>query len=342
MNYTDRIYGETDITEPVIEEIMASDAMQRLKKVNQYGASFYRFSHLTTNRFEHCVGVYLLLRKFNATLEEQIAGLLHDVPHTAFSHVVDFVFGGSSVGTFHEEFHKEVIMNSAIPEIVQRYDMNLEQLFDKHKFHLLERDLPDLCMDRVDYCFRDLVTDNLLTLEESTELLNDMVRVDDNIAFEHQAMARKFADKYREGDERLWGHPLQAALYHLFAEAIKIALFENIITFKDLFSVDEVVYDKLANAKHPKITENLERVKHIKVKEDSTDYDFFIKTKIRIVDPLVMSSQVVSDHGEHAQDVAGQPPSGLVRLSHLDEEFYNLNEAYRLRRQDGYYLKIIE
>ena len=49
--------------------------MQRLKRVNQYGAGFYRFAHLTTNRFEHCV-VYLLLRQFNATLEEQIAGLL--------------------------------------------------------------------------------------------------------------------------------------------------------------------------------------------------------------------------------------------------------------------------
>ncbi len=101
MKYKDRIYGTTTITEPVIQELMQSEAMQRLKKVNQYGASFYRFSHLTTNRFEHCVGVYLLLRKFNAVTEEQVAGLLHDVPHTVFSHVVDFVFGGSQVGTLH-------------------------------------------------------------------------------------------------------------------------------------------------------------------------------------------------------------------------------------------------
>lgn len=324
MKYVDRIFGETTITEPVIQDIMASDAMQRLKKVNQYGASFYRFSHLTTNRFEHCVGVYLLLRKFNATLEEQIAGLLHDVPHTAFSHVIDFVFGGSTVGTFHEEFHKEVIMNSEVPAIIKKHGMNLQQLFDKHHYHLLERELPDVCMDRVDYFFRDLVTDNILQQEQVNPILDDMIRVDDNIAFEHQAQARLFADKYREGDERLWGHPLQAALYHLFAEALKIALFENIITFKDLFTVDEVVYDKLAQSKHPQITEKLELVKHIQVKEDPNDYDFFIKTKIRVIDPFVLQ-----DHS-------------LVRLSHIDPEFDAANEVYRAKRQAGYYLKIIK
>lgn len=323
-NYTDRIYGETDITEPVIAEIIASDAMQRLKKVNQYGASFYRFAHLTTNRFEHCVGVYLLLRKFNATLKEQIAGLLHDVPHTAFSHVVDFVFGGSEVGTFHEEFHQEVVMNSAIPQILQQHGMNVADVLDKHHFHLLERDLPDLCMDRIDYCFRDLVTDRILDLPEAQLLLSKMTRFDDTIVFEEQAAARQFADRFRQGDEQLWGHPLQAALYHLFAEALKVALFENIITFKDLFSVDDVVYDKLAQSPHPVIQSNLKRIKHIQVVEDPVNYDFYIRTKIRIVDPYVL--------------VDGK----LVRLSHLDTVFDRVQEEYRQRRQAGYYLRLVE
>ncbi len=323
MNYTDRIYGQTEITEPIIQEIIASDAMQRLKKVNQYGASFYRFGHLTTNRFEHCVGVYLLLREFNATLEEQIAGLLHDVPHTAFSHVIDFVFGGSEVGTFHEEFHKEVIHNSQIPAIVAKHGMDLDLLMDKHRFHLLERDLPDLCMDRVDYCYRDLITDNAMTLDEVNDLRQHMLRFEDQIVFEDQRSARLFADKFRAGDAQLWGHPLQAALYYLFAEALKTALFENVISFKDLFSVDEIVYDKLLQSKQPIIQKNLQMVKTAQVVEDKNDYDFYIKTKVRIVDPLVL--------------VDGAP----LRLSHLDTEFHTLQEDYRQKRLEGYYLRFI-
>lgn len=324
MNYSDRIYGPTEITEPIIQEIIASEAMQRLLKVNQYGASFYRFSHLTTNRFEHCVGVYLLLRKFNATLEEQIAGLLHDVPHTAFSHVVDFVFGGSEVGTFHEEFHKEVVMNSTLPSIFTKHGFDIDTVLDKHRFRLLERDLPDLCMDRIDYFFRDLVTDRILTLEQAQTILSKMIRFEDTIAFEDMASARTFADYFRKGDQQLWGHPLQAALYYLFAEALKTALFENIISFKDLFSIDEVVYDKLAAANHPLIKKNLARVKQIQVVEDPVHYDFYIRTKIRMVDPYVITD--------------GVP----VRLSHLDSDFNTVQEAYRAKRQTGYYLRMID
>jgi HD superfamily phosphohydrolase len=33
----------------------------------------------------------LLVRRLGASLEEQIAALLHDVSHTAFSHVIDSV-----------------------------------------------------------------------------------------------------------------------------------------------------------------------------------------------------------------------------------------------------------
>jgi HD superfamily phosphohydrolase len=324
MQYSDRIYGPTEITEPIIQEIITSEAMQRLLKVNQYGASFYRFSHLTTNRFEHCVGVYLLLRKFNATLEEQIAGLLHDVPHTAFSHVVDFVFGGSEVGTFHEEFHKAVVMNSTLPSIFTKHGFSINTVLDKHRFRLLERDLPDLCMDRVDYFFRDLVTDRMLTLPQAQAILSKMIRFEDTIAFDDAAAARTFADYFRQGDQQLWGHPLQAALYYLFAEALKTALFENIITFKDLFSVDEVVYEKLANSSHPLIKTNLARVKHIQVVEDPVHYDFYIRTKIRMVDPYVVSG------------------SAPVRLSYLDEDFRAMQEAYRAKRQAGYYLRMVD
>jgi len=51
-----------------------------------------------TTRFDHSVGVMLLIRKLgagsspaSALLKEQVAALLHDVSHTAFSHVIDYV-----------------------------------------------------------------------------------------------------------------------------------------------------------------------------------------------------------------------------------------------------------
>ena len=40
-----------------------------------------------TTHFEHSLGAFILVRRLDAALDEQIAALLHDASHTAFSHV---------------------------------------------------------------------------------------------------------------------------------------------------------------------------------------------------------------------------------------------------------------
>src|SRR5438067_11128286 len=86
------IYGTYSITEPVIIELLEHPMMQRLQKVHQYGLDYYLNKPLEYNRYEHSLGVFVLLRRFGATKLEQVAGLLHDVSHTAFSHVADYLF----------------------------------------------------------------------------------------------------------------------------------------------------------------------------------------------------------------------------------------------------------
>ena len=72
----------------------------------------------------------LLIRKLSGSLKEQIAGLLHDVSHTAFSHVIDFVFENKEED-YHEKIYNSVVKNSEIPTILAKYDYNYENiLFD--------------------------------------------------------------------------------------------------------------------------------------------------------------------------------------------------------------------
>lgn len=330
MKYKDKIYGEFEITDPVILELLKSKPLERIKKINQYGASYYRFSHLDTTRFEHSVGVCYILSRLNATLEEQVAGLLHDVPHTAFSHVIDFVFGGETGVPFHEEFHEAIINNSEIPAILEKYNINTQNIFHNEKHTLLEQDLPDLCADRIDYFFRDMVTDKAMTTKEVEDLFSDMARFEQDIAFEHQDIAKQFAEKFRDASDRLWGNPYQAALYHIFAEAIKIGLIEKVIDFKDLFSTDEIVYNKLVDSNNDSIIYRLNQVKDLKIDSAQRadpamagDYDFFIKAKIRIVNPYILKQ------------------GKLIRLSVLDPEFHRQNQSYYDKKRAGFYIKII-
>ena len=89
----DRIYGNTNIDEPILTDLISSAAIQRLKGISQYGIPQKYYSFPGFSRFEHSLGTMLLLKKLGAGTLEQIAGLLHDVNHTAFSHLTDWVWG---------------------------------------------------------------------------------------------------------------------------------------------------------------------------------------------------------------------------------------------------------
>ena len=78
-----------------------------------------------TTRYEHSVGVMLLVRRFGASLDEQIAALLHDVSHTAFSHVIDYVFNDHDHQSYHEEKKEQFISGSDIARGIGRFRFGL-------------------------------------------------------------------------------------------------------------------------------------------------------------------------------------------------------------------------
>ena len=76
MIHRDPIFGEVSIVDPLVVKIIKNSEFQRLKKLICQGVpdKYYCFKGFT--RFDHSIGVYLILNKLNAGYEEQIAGLL--------------------------------------------------------------------------------------------------------------------------------------------------------------------------------------------------------------------------------------------------------------------------
>lgn len=174
MFISDYIYGQFEI-EDVLEELILSKSMQRLKGIHQGGASYLVNSLWNVTRYEHSVGVMLLIKQLGGSLEEQIAGLLHDVSHTAFSHVIDFVLDNDAED-YHEGIIMDVLRNSEIPMILKKYNYNYEHiLLNSSKWALLEQPAPDLCADRVDYTLRDMYKYGQVSLEDIQKFLNDII-----------------------------------------------------------------------------------------------------------------------------------------------------------------------
>jgi len=91
---------------PELVRLLRSAAVQRLGSIGQNGASNYMDTPLstsppTTSRLDHSVGVFLLTRFAGGTVQEQICALLHDLPHTAFSHTFDHLFEDPTI-SYHE------------------------------------------------------------------------------------------------------------------------------------------------------------------------------------------------------------------------------------------------
>jgi len=288
MEINDRVYGKTTVNEPVFIELINSKPIQRLKGINQAGASQYAIKGKTVSRYDHSIGVMILLEKLGASAEEQIAGLLHDAPHTAFSHVIDFVFK-SDKQEFHEKFHEKIIKNSEIPSILREFGFDTNRIIDENNFPLLERSLPDLCADRIDYTLRDMVASDGFS-EKINRYLSSLAVKNNEIVISDKDTAMRLAEDYLYMDKQRWTRPLEVSLFQILADAIKIALEEKTLTQNDLFQDDLHVYSKLKNSGNKDILKKLAMINpNLKVIDNPRDYDFYTKAKVRFIDPKFLN-----------------------------------------------------
>lgn len=322
MEINDRVYGKQTIDEMVLIELINSKPLQRLKGINQAGATQYVFPYKNVTRYEHSLGVLILLKKLGASMEEQIAGLLHDTPHTAFSHVIDFVFKSEN-HDFHEKFHEKIIFNSEIPEILKKYGFNVEFIVNDKNFPLLEKDIPDLCADRLDYTLRDMICKYNFR-KKVDEYLEHFIVHEKEIIIDACKIAKNFAEDYIMLDETIWSDPLEVALFEILAKAIKIALNKEILSEDDLFQDDNFVYEKLKNSGNNEILEYLSMINpKFKITEDPLKYDFHSTNKLRYINPKTFYN------------------GALTRVGDIYPKFKTVLKVHRAWIERGYFIKIV-
>ncbi|MBJ8069531.1 HD domain-containing protein [Bacillus cereus] len=310
MIISDVIYGEFKV-DKVLEELILSKPVQRLKGVHQAGASYLMNEKWDVTRFDHSVGAMLLIKKLGGSVEEQIAGLLHDVSHTAFSHVIDYVFDNENE-SYHEEIFSSVVKNSEIPAILSKHGYNYEDiLLDDSKWTLLERSAPELCADRVDYTLRDMYTYGYISLEEVHSFLEDVIEVDGKMVLQSIEIAEWFTETYYKEVIDFFMKPLNIYGNDMLAKTLKLALHKKVIHADDFLLEDHELISKLQLCKDQEVDALLRKVHpSIEVKEDRNEYDLHQKNKVRLIDPpllregKIVQSSVVSEKIRQMSDVA--------------------------------------
>lgn len=296
MKYEDIIFGAVLIDDPLAEEIINQPVFQRLKGIDQAGHPAY-WKHfglnLTTknyNRFLHSVGAYLLLKRFGAPREEQIAGLLHDISHTAFSHCADYIFasGSGAKQDFQDKRHNVFITQSDIPKIIAKHGFNLERILDEKSIPLQEQALPDLCADRIEYSLRTAAVTGEASVDKIRGLLNKLKVTNNRWVFKDYESAKEFAQLFSQLNDRYYSSLGSAIMFQTVSDYIKHAIDQSYISTEDLNQTDQFVLDKIA--KHLKddsqLNKLLDRVLgSTKCKTDKAN-GVKIVCKSRAVDPL--------------------------------------------------------
>ena len=80
------------------------------------------------SRFNHSLGVALIIWNFTHDKKQTLAGLFHDIATPVFKHCIDFMNGDSENQEYTEERTKDIIKNSSkIMELLKRDNIKLKQ-----------------------------------------------------------------------------------------------------------------------------------------------------------------------------------------------------------------------
>jgi HD superfamily phosphohydrolase len=325
----DTFYGPLEVNEPVLLELIESPTFQRLKSIHQYGVAYYTTHREEYNRFDHSVGVFAILRVNHASIEEQIAGLLHDVSHTAFSHVGDWVFGKENQDKdYQNDIHALYLEMSGLADILKKHGFTVDQILPHEElFPALENSLPNLCADRIDYNIQGAYYQGFITYEEVLTIFHDLRFSENRWVSTSPELMKKLTRFSLFMTQTCWGGPTNHLMSRWLADAILRSIEIGVISQKDFhFGTDQDIWDLLMMQKDPIIAQKMWMVMHpqdyFSVVDTTAEADDIVKSKFRGINPWILSG------------------STCVRITEMDRQIAEEFEKVRQIVTSGWLIKL--
>ncbi|GHO92961.1 hypothetical protein KSF_030090 [Reticulibacter mediterranei] len=324
MVINDAVYGSHHIHEPVLIEVLQSAALQRIQGVHVSGASFLVREGRDVSRYEHSVGVMLLIRMLGGSVSEQLAGLLHDVSHTAFSHVVDFALSNRAED-FHEQHFMHVLERSSIPALLQQHGFAISNILPLERWPLLEQEMPNLCADRIDYTLRDLLRIGFIDSASLHSFLAQLQNYEGKIVCRSLDAALWFTEQYVRLVLELFLHPRELFANQQLAAALRLALSNGDMQEEDLFLQDAELLARLQALHH----------------HDIDHYLYYLQPALEVIEDTMGNGEKFALKARHLDPLVLQEDGRMVRCSELDPGIHRIQAILRQKTADGMYLKLV-
>lgn len=283
VSYEDPLYGTLEFT-GAAARVIEHSAVQRLRSVHQNGGAFLVNSDMDTSRFEHSLGVAHLCKRLGAPDREVIAALVHDVGHTAFSHVADHVFDRTDQ-TFHEEEAGRIIAQYGLDDYLDSLGYAATSVLNAEGFSILEQDLPNLCADRLDYQLRDVYKYGLIDRGTVDDILGKIALQAGRPVAADRDTAHTLVDVSLVLLRQVFFNDRHEAANLVLADLIEAALDEGLLTVDDLFQTDQEVLELLQS--DSEFAERLNALQDLSIRRTPSQPTHIVSRKFRLMDPHV-------------------------------------------------------
>ena len=301
-----KIY-ENDIPLHILE-VASTPTMQRLKHIGmscgcEY-TSFARFQKCPTyTRYDHSLGVALIIWHFTRDIKQSIAGLLHDVATPVFAHVVDFLHNDYLKQEYTESNTESIILSDKqLVSILTKYNLSVNDVKDYHKYPIADNDAPKLSADRLEYTLGNLVHYGLRTKDIVVRYYNNIIVKRNEygtpeLMFKDMDIAESFSrdsllcSKVYTSDEDRYS-------MQVLANILRNAMSDHVINEIDLYTTEKFVIQKLQlNNKHNKkwkIYCSYSKVITSPIQQFDKEW-IYVNAKKRYINPSVVGKGRVSN-----------------------------------------------
>lgn len=290
-----------------IKELINTPEFKRLSNVGMNcGCEYTSFPIFSKGkdytRYEHSIGVALIIWHFTKDIKQSIAGLLHDISSPVFAHVIDFLNGDHETQESTEEKTEEIIANSMeIQEILKKYNLSTKDVYDYHMYPIADNDSPLLSADRLEYTLGNAFYYGFKSMEEIRDMYEDLVvSVNEfgqsEISFSTLDKAIEFTCVSIENSKVYSSNVDRFAMQYL-ADLLKLAVNKRVISMKDLYTVEDQVISKLKKDKELKpMWKDFTKLSQIFTSKEKPEYGYWVNipAKKRYINPQVVSQGRVS------------------------------------------------
>ncbi|WP_298021635.1 HD domain-containing protein [uncultured Dysosmobacter sp.] len=241
---------------PFLQEFSAAPPMARLKAVGMNcGCEYTHFPRFAGigpySRYDHSLGVALIVWHFTGDRKQALAGLFHDIGTPVFAHVVDFLNGDHLRQESTEAGTAERITDS--PELcalLERYGLTVEQTADYHQYPIADNPSPALSADRLEYTLGNALNYGFADMEQLRGFYEDLTVGEDEagrpeLVFSTPETAAAFT-RTALRNARVYVADEDRFAMQSLADLLRLALDRGVLRREELWGTEGPVIQKLA------------------------------------------------------------------------------------------------